>query len=109
MGSRCTDGDIWTLFESTNGCGRHDFSKRAVWRRELVNSAASGAPKQPVKPARDVHVGEFLQIRTEGGEFEAGARRKSHHSLISLLKSGVAVEKLISAKIAKMKLRQDAI
>ena len=26
--------------------------------------------KQPVKPARDVRVGEFLQIRTEGGEFE---------------------------------------
>lgn len=26
--------------------------------------------KQPAKPARNVHVGEFLQIRTEGGEFE---------------------------------------
>jgi ribosome-associated heat shock protein Hsp15 len=26
--------------------------------------------KQPVKPARAVHVGEFLQIRTEGGDFE---------------------------------------
>jgi ribosome-associated heat shock protein Hsp15 len=26
--------------------------------------------KQPVKPARDVRVGELLQIRTEGGEFE---------------------------------------
>lgn len=26
--------------------------------------------KQPVKPARGVHVGEFLQIHTEGGEFE---------------------------------------
>lgn len=25
---------------------------------------------QPVKPARDVHVGDFLQIRTEGGDFE---------------------------------------
>ena len=25
---------------------------------------------QPVKPAREVHVGEFLQIRTEGGDFE---------------------------------------
>lgn len=24
----------------------------------------------PVKPARGVHVGEFLQIRSEGGEFE---------------------------------------
>ena len=26
--------------------------------------------KQPVKPARAVHVGEFFEIRTEGGEFE---------------------------------------
>src|SRR5438270_11153595 len=26
--------------------------------------------KQPVKPSRDVHVGEFLQIRTEGDDFE---------------------------------------
>src|SRR5947209_182907 len=26
--------------------------------------------KQPVKPSRNVHVGEFLQIHTEGGEFE---------------------------------------
>lgn len=25
---------------------------------------------QPVKPARDVHIGELLQIRTEGGDFE---------------------------------------
>src|SRR5215470_4405390 len=26
--------------------------------------------KQPVKPARGVHIGEFLQIHTESGEFE---------------------------------------
>lgn len=26
--------------------------------------------QQPAKPARGVHIGEFLQIRTEGGEFE---------------------------------------
>lgn len=26
--------------------------------------------KQPVKPARNLHVGEFLQIRSESGEFE---------------------------------------
>ena len=25
---------------------------------------------QPVKPARDVRVGDFLQIKTEGGDFE---------------------------------------
>jgi ribosome-associated heat shock protein Hsp15 len=25
---------------------------------------------QPVKPAREVHVGDMLQIRTEGGDFE---------------------------------------
>src|SRR5512140_1582411 len=25
---------------------------------------------QPVKPARDVRIGDLLQIRTEGGEFE---------------------------------------
>lgn len=25
---------------------------------------------QPVKPAREVHVGDLLQIRTEGGDFE---------------------------------------
>lgn len=26
--------------------------------------------KQPVKPARAIHIGEFLQIRTEGADFE---------------------------------------
>ena len=26
--------------------------------------------KQPVKPAREVHVGDLLQVRTEGGDFE---------------------------------------
>jgi ribosome-associated heat shock protein Hsp15 len=26
--------------------------------------------KQPVKPAREVHVGDLLQIKTEGGDFE---------------------------------------
>ncbi|MGE5206555.1 MAG: RNA-binding S4 domain-containing protein, partial [Chlamydiota bacterium] len=25
---------------------------------------------QPVKPAREVHIGDLLQIRTEGGDFE---------------------------------------
>jgi ribosome-associated heat shock protein Hsp15 len=28
------------------------------------------ASHQPVKPSREVRVGEFLQIRTEGGDFE---------------------------------------
>src|SRR5215475_8125145 len=28
------------------------------------------ANHQPVKPAREVRTGEFLQVRTEGGEFE---------------------------------------
>jgi len=26
--------------------------------------------KQPLKPAREVHVGDMLEIKTEGGEFE---------------------------------------
>jgi ribosome-associated heat shock protein Hsp15 len=26
--------------------------------------------RQPVKPAREVHVGDLLQVKTEGGEFE---------------------------------------
>lgn len=26
--------------------------------------------KQPVKPAREVHVGDLLQIRTEGGDYQ---------------------------------------
>jgi ribosome-associated heat shock protein Hsp15 len=26
--------------------------------------------RQPVKPAREIHVGDILQIRTEGGNFE---------------------------------------
>jgi ribosome-associated heat shock protein Hsp15 len=30
--------------------------------------------KQPVKPARNVHVGELFEIRTEGGEFEVEVR-----------------------------------
>jgi ribosome-associated heat shock protein Hsp15 len=28
------------------------------------------ASHQPVKPSREVRIGEFLQIRTEGGDFE---------------------------------------
>jgi ribosome-associated heat shock protein Hsp15 len=28
------------------------------------------ANRQPVKPSREVHVGDFFHIRTEGGEFE---------------------------------------
>ena len=28
------------------------------------------AHHQPVKPAREIRVGEFLQVRTEGGDFE---------------------------------------
>jgi ribosome-associated heat shock protein Hsp15 len=28
------------------------------------------ANRQPVKPSREVRVGEFLQVRTEGGDFE---------------------------------------
>ncbi len=28
------------------------------------------ARKQPVKPAREVHIGDLLQVRTEGGDFE---------------------------------------
>ena len=26
--------------------------------------------KQPVKPAREIHVGDMLQIRTEGGDYQ---------------------------------------
>ena len=26
--------------------------------------------QQPVKPAREVHVGDLIQVRTEGGDFE---------------------------------------
>lgn len=29
-----------------------------------------GSKGQPVKPAREVHVGDMLQIRTESGDFE---------------------------------------
>ena len=28
------------------------------------------ANQQPAKPAREIHVGDMLQIKTEGGEFE---------------------------------------
>ena len=33
--------------------------------------------QQPVKPARGVRIGEFLQIHTEGGEFEVEVLRLS--------------------------------
>jgi ribosome-associated heat shock protein Hsp15 len=39
----------------------------AVRACELDRIQAQG---QPVKPARDVRVGELLQIKTEGGDFE---------------------------------------
>jgi len=32
------------------------------------------AHRQPVKPAREVHVGDLFQIKTEGGEFEIEVR-----------------------------------
>ena len=35
------------------------------------------AHTQPVKPAREVHVGDRLRIRTEGGEFEVDVLRLS--------------------------------
>src|SRR5690242_15541415 len=34
---------------------------------ELGRATSRG---QPVKPAREVHVGDMLTVRTEGGEFE---------------------------------------
>ena len=44
------------------------FKTRALASKacELGRVQANG---QPIKAAREVHVGEFLQIRTEGGDF----------------------------------------
>ena len=58
------------LFALIDGYGRHDFSKRAVWQRELANSVDIQCNQQPVKPARNVRIGDILQIRTERDEFE---------------------------------------
>jgi ribosome-associated heat shock protein Hsp15 len=45
------------------------FKTRALAKKacELGRVVASG---QPVKPAREVHVGNRLRVTTEGGEFE---------------------------------------
>src|SRR5579885_3554778 len=53
-----------------------------AWKRSSVRSrpgppnSLSDSPydrrthRQPVKPAREVHVGDLLRVKTEGGEFE---------------------------------------
>lgn len=45
------------------------FRSRALATRacELGRVESRG---QPVKPAREVHIGDFFQVKTEGGEFE---------------------------------------
>jgi len=45
------------------------FKSRALAARacELGRVESRG---QPVKPAREVHIGDFFQVKTEGGEFE---------------------------------------
>ena len=45
------------------------FKTRSIAARacELGRIQSKG---QPVKPGRDIHVGDMLQIRTEGGDFE---------------------------------------
>jgi ribosome-associated heat shock protein Hsp15 len=45
------------------------FKTRSIAGRacELGRIQSKG---QPVKPGRDIHIGDMLQIRTEGGDFE---------------------------------------
>lgn len=45
------------------------FKTRSIAARacELGRIQSKG---QPVKPGRDIHIGDMLQIRTEGGDFE---------------------------------------
>src|SRR5207244_4572242 len=60
-------GGLALLFVGLNPAefpGRRSLGGRAC---ELGRIKAN---KQPVKPARQVHVGELLQIRTESGDFE---------------------------------------
>jgi len=46
------------------------FFKTRTMAARACDLSRVEANHQAVKPAREVHVGEFLQIRTEGGEFE---------------------------------------
>ena len=57
-------------FESIPGYGRPDSSKPALWRNARVNWEECSAKGQPVKPAREVRVGDLLNVTNEGGEFE---------------------------------------
>jgi ribosome-associated heat shock protein Hsp15 len=52
------------------------FKTRALAKKacELGRVLAAG---QPVKPAREVHVGDRLRVTTEGGEFEIDVRELS--------------------------------
>src|SRR5262249_15978172 len=46
------------------------FFKTRTMAARACDLSRVEANHQAVKPAREVHIGEFLQIRTEGGEFE---------------------------------------
>ena len=62
--------------------------------------------KQPVKPAREVHVGELFNIRTEGGEFEVEVL------LLSNVRGPAAVARTLyreteSSRELRLKIAQD--
>lgn len=46
------------------------FFKTRTLAARACDLGRIGSNKQPAKPAREVHVGDMLQIKTEGGDFE---------------------------------------
>jgi ribosome-associated heat shock protein Hsp15 len=46
------------------------FFKTRTLAAHACELGRAEANRQPVKPSREVRVGDFLQIRTEGGDFE---------------------------------------
>lgn len=46
------------------------FFKTRSMAARACNLGRIESKGQPVKPGRDVHIGDMLRIRTEGGEFE---------------------------------------
>src|SRR5579885_1151543 len=60
---------LWLRFALTNGSAARFFKTRSLAARacELGRIQSNG---QPAKPSRDVRIGDMLQVRNEGGDFQ---------------------------------------
>jgi len=56
--------------DRTGGCGPRVSSRRARWRHRLGDLGRILSNAKPAKAAREVRVGDVLQVKNAGGEYE---------------------------------------